>query len=86
MIQRMVITERRKYLFNSFDFDECYDLEEDPGELTNIVNDPRQSAHVDDMRARLYELMARFDDPYGDNGTAVQFMAPRYLERGRRLP
>lgn len=85
MIQRMAITETHKFVFNAFDCDECYNLEADPDELTNLVNDTCQRAVVDDMRARLYELMARFDDPYGDNGTAVRFMAPRYVERGRRL-
>jgi len=85
MIQRMVISETHKFAFNAFDFDECYDLESDPGELTNLVPSTANRAVVDDMRARLYELMARFDDPYGDHGTAVTFMAPRYLGRGKRM-
>lgn len=85
MIQRMVISETHKFAFNAFDFDECYDLESDPGELTNLVPSTAHRAVVDDMRARLYELMARFDDPYGDHGTAVTFMAPRYLDRGKRM-
>ena len=47
---------------------------------------------VDDMRARLYELMNQFDDPFGDlkNSTASmrgdRYCAPRYLPRGKRLP
>lgn len=85
MSQRMAITERHKYVFNAFDFDECYDLLEDPGEMVNVVNSTRHVEVVDDMRARLYELMDKFEDPYGDRGTAVRFMAPRYLPRGKRL-
>jgi arylsulfatase A-like enzyme len=85
MSQRMVITRNHKYVFNAFDFDECYDLNEDPSELRNLVDDPGRRAVVDDLRARLYELMERFDDPFGGHGRDGRFMSPRYLPRGRRL-
>ena len=44
-----------------------YDLREDPDELRNAVSDARYAVATDDMRARLYELMARYHDPYGDS-------------------
>jgi hypothetical protein len=79
-------------MFNGFDFDEMYDLEADPEELHNLVDETRYRAHVDDMRARLYSLMAKFEDPYGDvkarNSAGEppnQWGAPRYLPRGKRI-
>jgi len=87
--QRIAITERFKYVFNGFDYDELYDLERDPGEIHNLVADPVYARHTDDMRARLYELMARTHDPYGDApeppARADRYCAARYLPRGKRL-
>jgi len=90
--QRLAITQRFKYVFNGFDFDEMYDLEQDPQELHNVVARSGYKPHVDDMRARLYEMMARFEDPYGDTGPRNSlgrkpnhWDAPRYLPRGKRL-
>jgi arylsulfatase A-like enzyme len=89
--QRLAITDRFKYVFNGFDIDEMYDLEKDPGEMRNVVGDPAYAVDVDDLRARLYEMMARFEDPYGDvkarnsNGLAPdRYGAARYLPRGKR--
>lgn len=85
MSQRMVITRRYKYVFNAFDFDECYDLVEDPSEMRNMVSDPGNKSVVDDLRARMYELMTQFGDPYGGGAMGEsRFMAPRYLPRGVR--
>jgi arylsulfatase A-like enzyme len=84
--QRIAITNRFKYVFNGFDTDECYDLADDPEELRNLVTTGERRAGLDDMRARLYELMNEFEDPFGDlNGRGDRYCAPRYLPRGRRL-
>ena len=87
--QRFAITDRFKYIFNDFDIDECYDLEEDPEEMRNLVFYGEKKAHVDDMRARLYELMYQCHDPYGDRPDPPfhgdRYCAPRYLSRGKRL-
>ncbi len=87
--QRMVITERHKYVFNGFDFDELYDLEADRHEMTNLVQDEAHRAVAADMRARMYRLMNRFGDPYGDDNPAYtcggerpnRYGAARYLPR-----
>jgi arylsulfatase A-like enzyme len=90
--QRLVITDRFKYVFNGFDIDELYDLERDPEEMRNVAYDSEYRLYADDMRARLYELMARFEDPYGDvkarnsNGLAPdRYGAARYVSRGKRI-
>ncbi len=90
--QRIAITSRFKYVFNGFDYDEMYDLEQDPGELHNVVADPGYARWTADMRARLYELMAQYHDPYGDSpekfssapARSDRYCAERYLPRGKR--
>ena len=88
--QRMVITPRWKYVFNGFDFDEMYDLENDPGEMTNLIDSPAHNEPRAELRGKLYELMARFEDTYGDKpygqargggDTINRYSAPRYLPR-----
>lgn len=37
-IQRAVWNDKWKYVFNTFDYDELYDLENDPGELHNLLH------------------------------------------------
>ena len=37
--QRIAITDRFKYVFNGFDYDEMYDLERDPDEMHNVAAD-----------------------------------------------
>ena len=90
--QRIVFTDRYKYVYNGFDFDECYDMERDPEELHNCVDDPDYKRVVDDLRARLYELMAQYEDPFGDVPNsrdigvhAPRYFAARYLPRGKRM-
>jgi len=89
--QRIAITDRFKYVFNGFDVDECYDLAEDPEEMRNLATNGEKRPFVDDMRARLYEMMNQFDDPYGDLKQASapmkgdRYCALRYLPRGKRL-
>lgn len=90
--QRIAITDRFKYVFNGFDIDELYDLENDPEELKNVVASAGYKTYADDLRARLYEMMNQFEDPYG---TAIpkhlvgqppdRYGAERYLPRGKRI-
>lgn len=75
--QRMVMTPRFKYVFNGWDFDELYDLEADPHELRNVLDDPVHSPTRDAMRALLYQQMERYGDPYAQH----RYGAARYLPR-----
>jgi arylsulfatase A-like enzyme len=51
--QRIGITQRFKYVFNGFDIDEMYDLDRDPEEMRNVVEDADYAKYTDDMRAPL---------------------------------
>jgi choline-sulfatase len=87
--QRIAINRRYKYIFNGFDFDELYDLERDPGEIRNVVDTPEYRRQTGDMRQRLWAMMNRFEDPYGDvkarnsiGNKPDRYGAARYLPRG----
>ena len=46
----MAITAQHKYVFNAFDYDECYDLTNDPDEMPNKAAGSSASSILDDMR------------------------------------
>jgi hypothetical protein len=63
--------------------------------MHNAVDDAAYRADVDDLRARLYEMMTQFGDPFGDPSPNIgpmqadgqqpnRYCAPRYLPRGKR--
>lgn len=55
-IQRSVMTREWKYVYNGFDFDELYDLQKDPGETVNLINEPDKKAVVKEMCQRLWRF------------------------------
>jgi len=63
-LQRMLIHGRYKYVFNPGDFDELYDLEKDPYELHNAINDPELSDVRLELRRRLADEMKKTGDPH----------------------
>ena len=67
--QRQVITERWKYVYNGFDFDELYDLQEDPHETRNLARERGMEKVIREMVERMWVHAARTDDfifnPYG---------------------
>ncbi len=66
--QRALVTrDGYKYIFNAGDFDECYDLNKDPGELRNVINSRRYRTVVARLRDRLTEAAAQHRDPIQDN-------------------
>lgn len=74
--QRILITQRHKYVFNGFDIDELYDLENDPIEMHNQIDNPDYAGERTKLQVRLYEKMDEFGDPYAGIGG---YDAGRYL-------
>ena len=61
--QRFLRTRRCKYAFNSFDIDELYDLETDPDEMVNRIDDPDYAAAREEMVARMRMHIVAQNDP-----------------------
>ena len=53
-IQRAVWTDEWKYVFNGFDYDELYNLKEDPLEMHNLINRPENQEVVKEMCKRMW--------------------------------
>jgi arylsulfatase A-like enzyme len=80
--QRILITDRYKYVFNGFDTDELYDLIDDPRETRNRISDPQFGEIANRLRIALRERMQRFGDPYADDSSYGNlYHAGRYLQR-----
>lgn len=60
--QRMIRTSEWKYVWNTTDTDELYDLRLDPAELDNRIADPRNAELVAELRRRLYETLSADGD------------------------
>ena len=55
ILQRIVVTDRYKYVAALFDMDELYDLGNDPYELRNLIHSPEYADVRDEMSGRLIE-------------------------------
>lgn len=62
--QRMIRTDRYKYVANPEGIDEFYDLHADPDELVNAVNVPVYAEPVAEHRLRLYRELVRRGDRF----------------------
>lgn len=60
--QRMIRNKRYKYVFNTPDIDELYDLEADPAELQNLISHPE----YEEIRQELLENLLRWMDETTD--------------------
>ena len=60
--QRSVMTKDYKYVFNGFDFDELYDLNADPHELTNLAENPE----LEDVKKALLQQLWQFAYEHDD--------------------
>jgi arylsulfatase A-like enzyme len=72
--QRSVTTKEYKYVYNGFDFDELYDLRDDPFELVNRVDVPAYQEVKRGLVGRMWRFAAQENDiifnPYGTVGLA----------------
>ncbi len=83
--QRIICDGRFKYVFNGFDFDELYDLQEDPGETVNLARDPQYRDEIERLCERMWHWCHRANDimhcgyppvaftPVGPGVTGLQF-------------
>lgn len=60
--QRVVWRDRYKYVFNGFDVDELYDLEDDPHELRNRAGDPAMRDVLVSMAAAMWAHVHETND------------------------
>jgi arylsulfatase A-like enzyme len=55
-IQRAVFDKKYKFVFNGFDYDELYDLEQDPHEQHNIIGQEGTGPIVREMSRRMWQF------------------------------
>jgi arylsulfatase A-like enzyme len=60
---RLVVDHRFKYVWNQGDLDELYDLEADPFELRNLIDDASLAKERAHLWQRLIDWMAHTADP-----------------------
>ena len=61
---RAVITDRYKLAIHLLDVDELYDIEKDPCNLHNLINDPEYAAIRDELHDRIIDWMNETRDPF----------------------
>jgi arylsulfatase A-like enzyme len=65
--QRALVTRTGfKYIFNPADEDEVYNLNNDPGELHNLIQSEPHQTLVQDLRQQMIAAAARTGDPVRD--------------------
>ena len=62
LTQRILWQGDWKFVFNGFDFDELYDLKNDPHEMCNLVNEPEHEARVQEMMAEVWRIVRETGD------------------------
>lgn len=72
--QRFVQTKEWKYVFNGFDFDELYDLRNDPYEMKNLAMDPAYDEIKHDLVKRMWKFQCREKDITGNKYFPVALM------------
>jgi arylsulfatase A-like enzyme len=62
LTQRILWDGPWKFVLNGFDFDELYNLDEDPFEMKNLANDPAHQDRVRDMMAKIWMVIRDTND------------------------
>ena len=61
-IQRSVTTTDFKLVYNGFDYDELYNLRQDPHEMNNVIEDPANAAVVKELYTKLWAFAKENND------------------------
>jgi arylsulfatase A-like enzyme len=62
LTQRIYWEDEWKFVFNGFDFDELYNLADDPWEMHNLINLPEQTDRIRHMMASIWRRMEETGD------------------------
>lgn len=75
-----VLGERFKYIryHGVWDVDELFDLENDPEERVNLINDPEYAGKVEELNARLFELL---EETHGKEMPILKDRGTKFLHR-----
>ena len=65
IVQRIIWWQQYKFVLNFADIDELYNLQSDPHELENLIEDPQLAGVRHEMRHRLQEHMQDTMDIHG---------------------
>jgi arylsulfatase A-like enzyme len=79
--QRILWWQDYKYVFNGFDQDELYNLAQDPHELHNLAPDSSQRPILEEMAARMWQVMHQTHDK---NMTEAEYGMFRFAPLGPR--
>lgn len=60
--QRMIRNTDWKYIWNTTDMDELYNLKEDPEELINVIYETDNKNIIEDLRKKLYKELIKDED------------------------
>jgi arylsulfatase A-like enzyme len=61
-IQRSILTDKWLFVFNGFDYDELYDLENDPGQMKNLASNPVYEPVKKEMYTRIWKFGLEHDE------------------------
>jgi len=61
-VQRSIMTDDWKLVYNGFDYDELYDLREDPGETVNLARNPAYKEMISGLYRRLWQFACKHGD------------------------
>ena len=57
LTQRILWQGDWKFAFNGFDFDELYNLKDDPHEMTNLIDQPEHAGRIRQMMAGIWKIV-----------------------------
>lgn len=76
--QRSIMTKEFKYVYNGFDYDELYDLRNDPHEMVNLQADPAYEDIKRDLTQRMWRFAYQEQDTLGSSGHYIMISTAAY--------